>query len=398
MNRSRSPNAVTVTDPKTLAERIEDLLPQTQCTKCGYDGCRPYAEAIAHGTANYNQCPPGGIEGVARVAALLGKPVIPINPANGVERPRPVAFIDESLCIGCTLCIQACPVDAIAGAAKQMHTIIAGLCTGCDLCVAPCPVDCIAMLPVTGAATGWDAWTQQQADDARVRHDRHLARLEREREAAEARAAARRATASAGASATASIGATTGASIAPGAATANPHANADSAGTRAARGAGTGAAQPAPADDAEAKKRAIIQAALERARKKKEELAARGQAPQNTANVSADVQAQINAAEARRQRLGIETPTGLQESGDERHTPPMRQTADARDAHGAKPQVNDPAGSPESSPANAAPTSGTASQDAGSTGRGSSGNSPGAPDQSAGEDPLPPAAHTNPKR
>ena len=133
--------------------------------------CRPYAEAIANGSANYNQCPPGGIEGVARMAKLLGKPVIPINPVNGHERPRPVAVIDESLCIGCTLCIQACPVDAIVGAAKQMHTIVSDLCTGCDLCVAPCPVDCIAMVDVTPGKTGWDAWSQAQADDARARHD-----------------------------------------------------------------------------------------------------------------------------------------------------------------------------------------------------------------------------------
>jgi electron transport complex protein RnfB len=394
MNRSRSPNAVTVTDPKTLAERIEDLLPQTQCTKCGYDGCRPYAEAIAHGTANYNQCPPGGIEGVARVAALLGKPVIPINPANGVERPRPVAFIDESLCIGCTLCIQACPVDAIAGAAKQMHTIIAGLCTGCDLCVAPCPVDCIAMLPVTGDATGWDAWTQQQADDARVRHDRHLARLEREREAAEARAAARRATASSGtaasAGADASAGATAGASAVANAASANT----DAAGALAAAGADTGAAQPAPVNDAEAKKRAIIQAALERARKKKEELAAKGQAPQNTANVSADVQAQINAAEARRQRLGIETQHSLQESGDERHTKPTRHAPEAHDANSAKAQPNDPA----SSPTGAAATSGAASQGDEPSGSSPSSHSPGTTDQTAGDHSPPPAPHTNPKR
>ncbi|MBN3858896.1 electron transport complex subunit RsxB, partial [Paraburkholderia sp. Ac-20340] len=170
-------------DSKTLADRIEDLLPQTQCTKCGYDGCRPYAEAVAAGTASYNQCPPGGAEGVARLAHLLGKPVIPINPDNGVERPRPVAFIDEQVCIGCTLCMQACPVDAIVGGPKQMHTIVRDLCTGCDLCVPPCPVDCIAMIPVTGAATGWDAWTQQQADDARLRHDRHQARLAAERDA-----------------------------------------------------------------------------------------------------------------------------------------------------------------------------------------------------------------------
>ncbi len=173
----------TVTDSITLADRIEDLLPQTQCTKCGYAACRPYAEAVAVGTANYNQCPPGGAEGVTRLAALLGKPVIPLNPANGVERPRPLAVIDERLCIGCTLCMQACPVDAILGAPKQMHTVIEVLCTGCDLCVAPCPVDCIAMLPVTGEATGWDAWTAGEANAARERHDRREARLARERDA-----------------------------------------------------------------------------------------------------------------------------------------------------------------------------------------------------------------------
>ena len=266
-------------DSKTLADRIEDLLPQTQCTKCGYDGCRPYAEAVAAGTANYNQCPPGGEEGVARLAKLLGKPVIPINPANGVERARPVAFIDEQLCIGCTLCMQACPVDAIVGAPKQMHTIVKDQCTGCDLCVAPCPVDCIAMIPVTGEATGWDAWSQQQANEARVRHDRRLARQAAERSAAEARAAARRAAAS-------------------------TQAQAEARGVAAAQ---TPGAQPAsaPADEAEAKKKAIIQAALERARRKKAELAEQGVGPRNIEHVSADVQAQIDAAEARRKRLGI---------------------------------------------------------------------------------------------
>jgi electron transport complex protein RnfB len=175
----------------TLADQVEDLLPQTQCTKCGYAGCRPYAQAIADGTAEINQCPPGGIEGVRRLAALTGRAVIPINAANGVERPRPVAFIDEALCIGCTLCIQACPVDAILGAAKQMHTILPSLCTGCDLCVAPCPVDCIAMLPITGERTGWDAWTDDQAAAARARHDFRGARLQRERDENDARLAAK---------------------------------------------------------------------------------------------------------------------------------------------------------------------------------------------------------------
>ena len=267
---------VTVTDIEMLADRIEDLLPQTQCTKCGYPACRPYAEAVAKGEANYNQCPPGGAEGIARLAELLGKPVIPLNSANGVERPRPLAVIDEQVCIGCTLCMQACPVDAIVGAPKQMHTVIAELCTGCDLCVPPCPVDCIALPPVTGEATGWDAWSQPQADAARARHDRREARLAREREAAEARAAARRA----GSAPTAQVTEITQANAA------------------------APSAAPA-ADDAEARKRAIIQAALERARKKKEELAAKGQGPLNTERVSADVQAQIDAAEARRRRLGL---------------------------------------------------------------------------------------------
>jgi Na+-translocating ferredoxin:NAD+ oxidoreductase subunit B len=174
-----------------MADRIEDLLPQTQCTKCGYPACRPYAEAVADGTANYNQCPPGGADGIARLASLLGKPVIPLNPVNGLERPRPVAVIDESLCIGCTLCIQACPVDAIVGAAKQMHTVVADLCTGCDLCVAPCPVDCIAMVDVTPGRTGWHAWSQEQADAARERHNLRVTRLRREKEENDARLAAK---------------------------------------------------------------------------------------------------------------------------------------------------------------------------------------------------------------
>lgn len=253
-----------MTDRVTLADRIEDLLPQTQCTKCGYPGCRPYAEAVARGDAGYNQCPPGGAQGIARLAALLSKPVVPLNPENGEERARPLAVIDETLCIGCTLCMQACPVDAIVGAPKLMHTVVAELCTGCDLCVPPCPVDCIAMTPVTGERTGWDAWSQAQADSARERHERRTKRLEREREAAQARAAARRAEAAA--------------SAAP-----------ELTGQRA--------------DDEAAKKRAIIQAALERARQKKEALAAQGLGPKNVTNVSEEVQAQIDSVEARRRAL-----------------------------------------------------------------------------------------------
>lgn len=177
--------------PLSLVDCLEDLLPQTQCTRCGYPDCRAYAEAMAAGQALYNQCPPGGLDGVGRLAALLGRPVIPLNPDNGVERPRPVALIDEALCIGCTLCIQACPVDAIVGAARQMHTVLPDLCTGCDLCVAPCPVDCIAMVEVTPGRAGWDAWSQQQADDARQRHAARHIRLQREADENDARLAAK---------------------------------------------------------------------------------------------------------------------------------------------------------------------------------------------------------------
>ena len=177
--------------PPSRADEIEDLLPQTQCTKCGYPACRPYAEAIADGSASHNQCPPGGMEGIVRLSTYLGRPVIPLNPVNGIEKPRSRAFIDEPICIGCTLCIQACRVDAIVGAAKQMHTVIPELCTGCDLCVAPCPVDCISMIEVTPGRTGWDAWTQEQADAARERHDFRAFRLQREKQENEARLAAK---------------------------------------------------------------------------------------------------------------------------------------------------------------------------------------------------------------
>lgn len=125
-----------------LVEKIDAILPQTQCGQCGYPGCRPYAEAISRGEADINQCPPGGAEGVRKLADLLGREV---KPLNAEEKPKQVALIDETRCIGCTLCIQACPVDAIVGAAKQMHTVVGPLCTGCELCVAPCPVECIHM-------------------------------------------------------------------------------------------------------------------------------------------------------------------------------------------------------------------------------------------------------------
>jgi electron transport complex protein RnfB len=163
----------------TVVDEIDALLPQTQCTKCGYPSCRRYAEAIAAGEADINQCPPGGEAGIRELAALLGREVKPLNPANGVERSRRVAVIDEARCIGCTLCIQACPVDAIVGAAKLMHTVVTELCSGCDLCVPPCPVDCIEMLPATGDDAVWDS---VRADAARKRFERRGARLERERE------------------------------------------------------------------------------------------------------------------------------------------------------------------------------------------------------------------------
>ena len=133
---------------KNIAARLDALLPQTQCTKCGYAGCRPYADAMASGVADINQCPPGGDEGVAKLARVLGREAKPLNPANGEYRAPQAAVIDEAICIGCTKCIQACPVDAIVGASQRMHTVIADWCTGCELCIPPCPVDCIALVAV----------------------------------------------------------------------------------------------------------------------------------------------------------------------------------------------------------------------------------------------------------
>lgn len=141
-----------VVDATTFADHIDALLPQTQCTRCGYPACRPYAEAIARGAAAINRCPPGGEAGIRALAALTGQPVLPLDPACGAEMPPQIAFIDEDVCIGCTKCIQVCPTDAIVGASRLMHTVIPDLCTGCELCIPPCPVDCIAMLPARGAA------------------------------------------------------------------------------------------------------------------------------------------------------------------------------------------------------------------------------------------------------
>lgn len=149
-----------------LVEQIDSILPQTQCGQCSYPGCRPYAEAIASGEADINQCPPGGEDGVVKLAELLGREPKPLNPENGVAKEvQTVAVIDESRCIGCTLCIQACPVDAILGANKQMHTVIEEACTGCDLCVPPCPVDCIDMVPVEDTIETW-TWPSPEKDAA----------------------------------------------------------------------------------------------------------------------------------------------------------------------------------------------------------------------------------------
>ena len=153
-----------------LAQRLLDALPQTQCTRCGYPDCAAYADAIAQDQAGINQCPPGGAEGVARLAAVTGKPVIALNPENGAEAPRSVVFVDEAWCIGCTLCIDACPTDAIFGTHKHMHTVIEAYCTGCELCVPVCPVDCIHLENASGTASGWNAWSPAQADLARTRY------------------------------------------------------------------------------------------------------------------------------------------------------------------------------------------------------------------------------------
>ncbi len=149
------------TEGDPIADQIESLLPQTQCGQCSYPGCRPYAEAIANGEA-INKCPPGGESTINALADLLDVEAVPLDAEHGEENIRTVAFIREDECIGCTKCIQACPVDAILGAAKQMHTVIASECTGCDLCVEPCPVDCIDMLPIETTLQSW-SWDLPKA-------------------------------------------------------------------------------------------------------------------------------------------------------------------------------------------------------------------------------------------
>ncbi len=180
-----------------LIEKIDAILPQTQCGQCGFPGCKPYAIAISEGHADINQCPPGNEEGIQKLADLLGVKPKPLNTAHGLPKPKSIAFIDEQICIGCTFCIQACPVDAIVGAAKKMHTVISTECTGCELCIAPCPVDCISMLPLrkqivdseyepylTGdkMLVREDEMKKKAADRARVRYEHRLKRLGYEKE------------------------------------------------------------------------------------------------------------------------------------------------------------------------------------------------------------------------
>ena len=158
---------------EALTDRIDALLPQTQCTRCGYHACRPYAEAIAAGTADINRCPPGGPQTIVALAALTGRPVQPLDATCGAYGSQTIARIDEAACIGCTLCIAACPVDAIIGGAKRMHAVLPSLCSGCGLCVPPCPVDCIVIEPVRRE------WTDRDAVAARGRYVARNSRLSR---------------------------------------------------------------------------------------------------------------------------------------------------------------------------------------------------------------------------
>lgn len=247
------------TEDERLIAKIDAVLPQTQCTKCGYDGCRPYAEAIAKGEAGINQCPPGGDQGIHVLADLLQREYVPLDTSHGIEQARMVAVIDEPVCIGCTLCIQACPVDAIVGAAKLMHTIVPELCSGCDLCVAPCPVDCISMQPVSA-----EELVRDRTEQWRSQHDFHLFRLQRNKDEKSK----------------------------PAANVPNP-AGDKSPTSPAVAGIAEPAAGLMPLDA----KRALIAAAMERARQQRE--AAK---PQNTDNLSDATRAEIEAIEARRKK------------------------------------------------------------------------------------------------
>jgi electron transport complex protein RnfB len=166
--------------PPGLAARVLAALPQTQCTRCGYPDCAAYAQAVALDQAGINQCPPGGVEGIALLSAITAKPVVALNAEFGTEVPRSVVFIDENWCIGCTLCLDACPTDAIVGSNKRMHTVIEAYCTGCELCLPVCPVDCIVVENASGSATGWAAWSTPLADMARTRYQQKTLRQQRE--------------------------------------------------------------------------------------------------------------------------------------------------------------------------------------------------------------------------
>jgi Na+-translocating ferredoxin:NAD+ oxidoreductase subunit B len=175
-----------------LIEKIDSILPQTQCGKCGFSGCKPYATAIAGGLADINQCPPGDEEGIQKLAALLGVEPKPLNTKHGLPKPESVALINEETCIGCTFCIQVCPIDAIVGASKRLHTVISSECTGCELCIAPCPVDCIIIIPLKKKIDDpyivsdkdlkyGNKFEKKSADHLRMRYERRIKRLEREK-------------------------------------------------------------------------------------------------------------------------------------------------------------------------------------------------------------------------
>ncbi len=256
-------------DADALAARIDAILPQTQCTKCGFDGCRPYAEAIAAGQAPIDRCPPGGSAGIAKLAALLGRAPVPLDPSCGSEGPLRVAHIDPSLCIGCTRCISACPVDAIIGAARRMHTVAEAMCSGCDLCVPACPVDCIVMIPPRAREA---RWTDEDAQAARQRFERRRSRLEAERSENERRLeryAPRTAprTASGTASGIASQPGVPQAFM-PDPRAQPPAADATHPPERCSQPTGGSAGAPPGAGDPDARRRALIDAAVRRARER----------------------------------------------------------------------------------------------------------------------------------
>lgn len=185
MGQSQSLNPVTTFSPAPADEQalflaLHAALPQTQCTRCGYPDCAAYAHAMAAGEAAINQCPPGGQEGIERLSRITGRPALPLSAAHGSEGPRHIAIIDEAWCIGCTLCIKACPTDAIVGNNKHMHTVIEPWCNGCELCIPVCPVDCIQLANVTGERSGWAAWSQPEADTSLRRYEARKVRLVRE--------------------------------------------------------------------------------------------------------------------------------------------------------------------------------------------------------------------------